>query len=63
MSYYESVKKMEGMGVNDNYILGWITGYLGNPEIEEQRITAEYSQGYEDGKNKLEDNFKNFLSN
>lgn len=63
MSYYESVKKMEGMGVNDNYILGWITGYLGNPEIEEQRITEEYSQGYEDGKNKLEDNFKNFLSN
>ncbi|MBT3195480.1 MAG: hypothetical protein HOE35_00290 [Candidatus Ruthia sp.] len=61
MSYFESVKKMEEMGVNDNYIQGWVAGYLNNPEIEEQRITDEYESGYEDGKEKSNDNFSNFI--
>jgi hypothetical protein len=52
MTYYEGVKKMEEMGVNDNYIQGWIAGFLNNPEIEEQRITDEYEAGYTDGKEK-----------
>jgi hypothetical protein len=60
MSYFESVKKMEEMGVNDNYIQGWVAGYLQNPEIEEQRITPEYESGYQDGKEKTEANFENF---
>ena len=54
MLYFESVKKMEIMGVNDNYIQGWVAGYLHNPEIEEQRITAEYEAGYKDGKDKID---------
>lgn len=60
MTYYEGVKKMEEMGVNDNYIQGWIAGFLDNPEIEEQRITDEYEAGYEDGKAKSDANFANF---
>jgi hypothetical protein len=60
MEYYTAVKKMEEIGVNDNYIQGWIAGFLGNPEIEEQRITDEYSSGYEDGKEKTDSNFSNF---
>jgi hypothetical protein len=60
MLYFENVKKMEAMGVNDNYIQGWVAGYLQNPTIEEQRITAEYEAGYEDGKDKTDANFENF---
>lgn len=51
---------MEQAGVDDNYIQGWIAGYLNNPKIEEQRITTEYKTGYQDGKEKLDDNFVNF---
>ncbi len=57
MTYYEGVKKMEEMGVDDNYIQGWVSGFLGNPEIEEQRITDAWEAGYEDGKNKTDANF------
>ena len=59
-NYFNNVKKMETMGVDDNYIQGWIAGYLNNPEIEEQRITDAYESGYEDGKNKSDINFGNF---
>ncbi len=57
MTYYEGVKKMEKMGVDDNYIQGWVNGFLKNPEIEEQRITEAWKSGYEDGKNKTDANF------
>ncbi len=51
---------MEEMGVNDNYIQGWVAGYLQNPEIEVQRMTPEYQSGYKDGNNKSNANFKDF---
>lgn len=60
MTYYEGVKKMEEMGVNDNYIQGWVAGFLNNPELEEQRITDEWSSGFEDGKEHTDANFANF---
>ncbi|HIB27709.1 hypothetical protein MNB_SUP05-4-917 [hydrothermal vent metagenome] len=60
MTYYEGVKKMEEMGVNDNYIQGWVAGFLNNPEIEEQRKTDEYESGYEDGAEHSDANFANF---
>ncbi len=62
MTYYESVKKMEEMGVDDNYIQGWVAGFLGNPEIEEQRMTDNWAAGYEDGKQKTDANFKKYVS-
>jgi hypothetical protein len=51
---------MEEMGVNDNYIQGWVAGFLNNPEIEEQRKTDEYEAGYEDGAEHSDANFANF---
>jgi hypothetical protein len=49
--YYETVDRLEKMGVTREYIVGWMTGYLGNPVREEQRVTDAYTAGYEDGKN------------
>ncbi|MBE8189634.1 MAG: hypothetical protein HAW58_01930 [Candidatus Thioglobus sp.] len=60
MTYYEGVKKMEEMGVNDNYIQGWVAGFLNNPELEEQKITDEWESGFEDGKAHSDKNFANF---
>lgn len=54
--YYETVDKLEKMGVDRDYILGWIGGYLGNPKREEQRVTSAYDAGFEDGKNKNTNN-------
>ena len=50
--YYETIDKLEKMNVEWEYIQGWIGGYLGNPEREEQRITEAYTAGYADGQNK-----------
>jgi len=47
--YYETVDKLEKMGVDRDYIQGWIGGYLGNPKREEQRVTEAYEAGYQDG--------------
>jgi len=47
--YYETIDKLEKMGVDPEYIQGWIGGYLDNPKREEQRITEAYESGYEDG--------------
>lgn len=51
-SYYEAVDKLEKMGVDGEYIQGWIGGYMSNPKREEQRITDAYEAGYGDGESK-----------
>ncbi len=53
--YYEIVDRLEKMGTNREYIVGWMTGYLGNPAREEQRTNDAYTAGYEDGKNDTTD--------
>lgn len=55
--YYDAVDKMDKAGVDWEYVQGWIGGYLGNPEREEQRVTDAYSAGYEDGQERNADNF------
>ncbi len=50
--YYETIDKLEKMGVDPEYIQGWIGGYFANPKREEQRITPAYEVGYEDGSTK-----------
>ncbi|MEC7885354.1 MAG: hypothetical protein VX544_01010 [Pseudomonadota bacterium] len=50
--YREATTKMEELGIQDEYIIGWQGGYLGHPEREETRATDAYEAGYEDGKNK-----------
>ena len=57
IEYYDAVKKMEEMGVDPEYIQGWQGGYVHNPEREEQRVTEAYSAGFEDGKERTQDNF------
>jgi len=60
--YYDAVTKMEGMGVDEEYIQGWQAGFLQNPKREEQRTTENYEAGYGDGEEKTTDNFGNFAS-
>lgn len=50
--YYDTLTKLQEMGVMHDYFVGWAGGYLENPDREEQRITPAYSAGYEDGKNR-----------
>ncbi|MFQ6024493.1 MAG: hypothetical protein ACE5NW_17405 [Acidiferrobacterales bacterium] len=50
--YYETVDKLEEMGVDWEYVQGWVGGYLGNPKREKQRLTEAYNAGYDDGLNK-----------
>lgn len=50
-TYYETVDKLEKMGIDRDYIQGWMGGFLGNPSREEQRVNEAYTSGYEDGRN------------
>ena len=55
--YNQATTNMEGMGVNDEYVLGWQGGFLLHPKREEQRVTEAYEAGFEDGKAHNMDNF------
>ena len=61
-TYYETISKLEQQNIARDYILGWASGYLGNPKIEEQRITESWEAGYEDGKEQNTDNAENWKS-
>ena len=61
-TYYDAVTKMEQMGVDDEYIQGWHSGFLGNPKREEQRLTEAYEAGYTDGEEKSTDNLDQWVS-
>lgn len=62
-AYREGVTKMEELGVDPEYVLGWQGGFLGHPEREEQRVNDAYSAGYEDGQEKSTDNFDKWKKN
>ncbi len=55
--YYQAIDKMEKAKVARDYIVGWASGYLHNPKLEEQRVTDAYEAGYSDGENKKADGF------
>lgn len=59
-TYYETVDRLEKMGVDRDYIIGWMGGFMGNPPREEQRVTDAYSAGYEDGRNHNTDSADNY---
>lgn len=59
-AYRDATTKMEEMGVQEDYIIGWQGGYLGHPEREEQNVTEAYEAGYADGQEKNTDNFANW---
>ncbi|RMG28290.1 MAG: hypothetical protein D6721_08755 [Gammaproteobacteria bacterium] len=50
--YYDATVEMEKAGVDEEYIIGWQSGYWLNPPREEQRVTEAYLAGYEKGKKK-----------
>lgn len=47
--YNETVDKLQKMNVDQEYLQGWIGGYMKNPKREEQRTTDAYDAGFEDG--------------
>ena len=55
--YYETIDKMEKAKVARDYLVGWASGFLHNPKIEEQRANAAYDAGYEDGTSKKTDGY------
>ncbi len=59
-TYRDAITRMEELGVNPEYVLGWQGGYLGHPPREEQRVTEAYQAGFEDGKEKETGNFGNW---
>ena len=59
--YRDATAKMEEMGVDPEYILGWQGGYLRHPKREEQRLTDAYNAGYDDGEGKNTENFPNWV--
>jgi len=59
--YYASIDKMEKAKVARDYIVGWASGYLQNPMREEQRVTEAYEAGYNDGTEKNDDNFEEWI--
>jgi hypothetical protein len=60
--YYDTVTQLE-QTTNPEYTQGWVGGYLGNPEREEQRETNAYRAGFEDGKAGNTDQAKNWKVN
>ena len=60
--YYETLTKLQGLGVNRDYFTGWAGGYLENPEREEQRVNEAYEAGYEDGQARTTAQAENFVA-
>jgi hypothetical protein len=55
--YYDTIDKMEKAKVSRDYIVGWASGFLHNPKVEEQRENDAYEAGYNDGFEQKTDNF------
>lgn len=60
-TYHETLKKMQLAGVSPAYSHGWASGALGNPSLEEQRVTEAYTAGYEHGESGVLDAFDDWL--
>ena len=61
MQYYNAVVEMEKAGVEPEFLQGWQGGYLLNPMREEQRLTEAYEAGYEAGRDKDMDAYKEWV--
>ena len=58
--YHETVADLQKRKVAPDYIVGWASGFLGNPKVEQQRLTESYAAGYGDGANGNTDHVKNW---
>ncbi|MFT5505544.1 MAG: hypothetical protein ACI845_002624 [Gammaproteobacteria bacterium] len=61
-TYRDATTEMEKLGVNVEYIIGWQTGYLGHPEREEQLVNDAYTAGREDGEEKNDEKFSDWIN-
>lgn len=59
-AYYQTITELERKNVSRDYIVGWASGFLGNPKVEEQRLTEAYEAGYADGQEQCTDNADNW---
>ena len=55
--YYQTIDKMEKAKVARDYLVGWASGFLHNPKVEEQRQNEAYDAGYDDGVSKKTDGY------
>ncbi len=55
--YYQTIDKMEKAKVARDYLVGWASGFLHNPKVEEQRQNEAYDAGYDDGMSKKTDGY------
>jgi hypothetical protein len=61
-NYHAALKLMHEAGVNRAYYHGWASGVLGNPLLEEQRVTDAYTAGFEHGQEGDLDGYKAWLT-
>ena len=59
--YYDAVVAMEKAGADPEFVQGWQCGYLLNPMREEQRLNEAYEAGYEAGKGRDTDAYKEWV--
>lgn len=60
--YHQTIVEMENNNVDQEYVQGWIGGFMGNPKREEQRVNEAYEKGYEDGQNQNTSNYRRWIS-
>jgi len=60
--YHATLKLMNQAGVNKEYCHGWATAALGNPALEEQRVTDAYTAGFEHGEQGIVDQYQEWTS-
>ena len=59
--YYATLKAMADAGVSNAYYHGWASGALGNPALEEQRVTEGYTAGYEHAQAGVLDGYNDWI--
>ena len=59
--YHATLKAMHDAGVAPEYAHGWASGALGNPSLEEQRVTEAYEAGYQHGQDGNTDGYSEWL--
>ena len=57
-AYRDAIERMEELGTDAEYLLGWQGGYLGHPVREEQRVSEAYQAGFADGQARETGNFE-----
>lgn len=60
-NYRDATTRMEELDVQEDYIIGWQTAYLGHTEREEQLINEAYQAGRVAGQANTLDDIKDWI--